>query len=244
MSQEGGVLLRLSYRVLNGLIRARAIVACGDCALILIGAMAATIFIGAATQAADAPFHDKPVSARSLPADNLPPFRMLDDSGHLVPIPDLPPGALHRGAGSPPESTALGPSLAASIQAAERAVKSCGTAGYRVGVAVIDSAGEARAMLTADGSDGSHVFVAMRKALTALAFETPSSQAAEAVQKDHALLSKVKPNMFVMAGAVPIVKKGVTIGAIGVSGAGGMPFGHQDEACAIEALRNLQGLRK
>ena len=190
---------------------------------------------------ADGPFHDAPASSRSLPADNLPPFRMLDDSGNLVPIPPMPPGAgVHRGAGSPPESTAPGPSLAAAIDAARAAVDACRAAGYRVGVAVIDSAGEARAMLTADGSDGSHIFVATRKALTALAFEMPNSSAVDALAKDPSQLSKVKPNMFVMPGAVPIVVNHKTIGAIGVSGAGGSPFGHQDEVCAEAGVQKVQ----
>ena len=191
--------------------------------------------------AADGPFHDAPASPRSLPADNLPPFRMLDDSGRLVPIPPLPPGTgMHRGAGSPPESTTPGPSLNAAIDAARAAVEACGAAGYRVGVSVIDSAGEARAMLTADGSDGSHIFVATRKALTALAFDMPNSSAVDALAKDPALLSKVKPNMFVMAGAVPIIVNHKAIGAIGVSGAGGSPFGHQDEMCAVAGVQKIQ----
>ena len=192
--------------------------------------------------AAEGPFHDKPASPRSLPADNLPPFRMLDDQGNLIPIPPMPPGAkLHGGPGAASESTARGPSLDLALQAARAALESCRGAGYRVGVAVIDSAGEARAMLTADGSDGSHVFVAMRKALTALTFEMPSSKASELIPKDKALLARVKPNMFVMGGALPIVVDHATIGAIGVSGAAGIPFGHQDELCAAEGLNKIEG---
>ena len=195
------------------------------------------ILCGARGWAAEGPFHDKPASPRSLPADNLPPFRMLDDHGNLIPIPPMPPGVeLHGGPGAPPESSARGPSLDLALQAARAAVQSCGAAGFRVGVAVIDSVGEARAMLTADGSDGSHVFVAMRKALTALRFEMPSSKASELIPKNKALLARVKPNMFVMGGAVPIVVDHATIGAIGVSGAAGVPFGHQDELCAAAGL--------
>src|ERR1700676_3358533 len=140
----------------------------------VFAALAATC---TAASAAEGPFHDKPESPRSLPADNLPPFRMLDDKGNLIPIPPLPPGGLHGGPGSPPESTARGPSLELAIEAARTAIESCRAAGFHVGVTVIDSVGEARAMLTADGSDGSHVFVAMRKALTPLAFEMPGPRA-------------------------------------------------------------------
>jgi uncharacterized protein GlcG (DUF336 family) len=201
--------------------------------------------MSAGAWAAQGPFHDKPASPRSLPADNLPPFRMLDDGGNLVPLPVMPPGAgMHRGAGAPPESTAAGPSLVLAVEAANAAIAACNATGYRIGVAVIDSAGEARAMLTANGSDGSHVFVAMRKALTALEFRMPSSEASDAVPKDKALLARVKPNMFVMGGAIPLVRGDTVIGAIGVSGAGGVPFGHQDEVCAAAGLQKIKARLK
>jgi uncharacterized protein GlcG (DUF336 family) len=99
-------------------------------------------------------------------------------------------------------------------------------------------------MITADGADGSHVFVAMRKALTALATEMPSAKAADLVAGDKALLARIKPNMFVMGGALPIVVNRETIGAIGVSGAAGMPFGHQDELCAASGLLKIQNRLK
>jgi uncharacterized protein GlcG (DUF336 family) len=195
-------------------------------------------------QAAIGPFGDKPDSPRSLPADNLPPFRMLDAQGNLVPLPALPPEGLHHGPGAAPESTARGPSLALALEASLAAIESCRSKGYRIGVSVIDSSGEARAMITADGADGSHVFVAMRKALTALAFEMPSAKAADLISSDKALLVRVKPNMFIMGGALPIIVNRETIGAIGVSGAAGMPFGHQDEVCAAVGLLKIQNRLK
>ena len=86
--------------------------------------------------AAESPFHDRPASPRSLPADNLPPFGMLDDNGNLVPRPPMPAGALHRGPGAEAESTAPGPSLSQAIEAARAAVDTCAASGYRVGAAV------------------------------------------------------------------------------------------------------------
>lgn len=207
--------------------------ACGGCLLAAL-----------AMAAADGPFHDKPASPQSLPADNLPPFGMLDSHGKIVPTPVLPAGALHRGPGSAPESTARGPSLKLAIEAAQAAVDSCSAAGYRVGSAVIDSAGEARAMLTADGSDGSHVFVAMRKAEAALVFKMPSSQANQKVPNDPALLARATPSMFVEGGAVPILQGGEVIGAIGVSGAGGAVIGQQDETCASAGLKRIESRLK
>src|SRR5271170_7688397 len=211
-----------------------------NAAAIASGAACVLAALGGGALAAEGPFHDKPASPQSLPADNLPPFRMLDDHGNLIPLPPMPAGGLHRGAGAPPESTARGPSLALAIGAARAAVEFCKAAGFRVGVSVIDSVGEARAMLTADGSDGSHVFVATRKALTALVFEMASSQAGDLVPKDKALLARVTPNMFVMGGALPIIVDHITIGAIGVSGAAGTPPGHQDEVCAAAGLRKIR----
>jgi uncharacterized protein GlcG (DUF336 family) len=213
-------------------------------ALILIGAVSAVDGWSSTARAADNVFHDKPASPQSLPADNLPPFGMLDADGHLVPTPPIPAGGLHRGPGSPPESSARGPSLSQALDAARAAIEACSAAGYRVGATVIDSAGEARAMLTADGSDGSHVFVAMRKALTALQFKMASSRANELVPKDPALLARVTPAMFVEGGALPIMDGHETIGAIGVSGAGGAPIGHQDEVCAAAGLRELEHSRR
>jgi uncharacterized protein GlcG (DUF336 family) len=207
------------------------------------GALGALVLAGGVALAAGNPFfHDAPASPRSLPADNLPPFNMLDEHGALTPMPPIPAGALHRGPGAPPESTARGPGLALATRAAQTAVAACGKAGYRIGVAVIDSVGEARALLTADGSDGSHVFVAMRKAITALEFKATSAQALERVQSDASLLKRVTPAMFVEGGAVPIIVRGDVIGAIGASGAAGEPIGHQDELCAQAGADSVRAL--
>jgi uncharacterized protein GlcG (DUF336 family) len=193
-----------------------------------------------AIAAAAGPFHDQPASVRSLPGDNLPPFEMLDDAGHLVPAPPMPAAALRRGPGSAAESSARGPALDLAIEAARAAVRSCAASGYRIGVTVIDSAGEARAMLSADGADGSHVFVAMRKALAALAFDLPSSALSARIAADQALLARVTPAMFIAGGALPIMAGDQLIGAIGASGAGGAVLGQQDEICALAGLNRIR----
>ena len=211
--------------------------------LVLSFLVASAALLSAAAGHADSPgppFHDKPASPRSLPGDNLPPFAMLDEAGQLIPVPNIPASALHRGPGAPPESSAKGPGLTLAIEAARAAVTACAVAGYRIGATVVDSAGEARAMLTADGSDGSHVFVAMRKAITALAFRMPSSAAQQAILRDKRLLSRVTPAMFVEGGAVPILLNGEPVGAIGASGAAGSPIGHQDELCARAGLKAIE----
>jgi uncharacterized protein GlcG (DUF336 family) len=109
--------------------------------------------------------------------------------------------------------------------------------GFYIGASVIDASGQPRAMIEAEGSDGGHVYVAVRKALVALTFKMPSSKGAEAVQADKALLARVTPNMFVMEGAVPLMVGSEVIGAIGASGAAG---GDQDEVCAIAGLNKIK----
>jgi uncharacterized protein GlcG (DUF336 family) len=182
--------------------------------------------------------NDQPASPRSLPGDNLPPFGMLDEAGHLPPYPPPPPGGFHHGGpGTPVESTAPGPTLELAIVAARAAVHNCTARGYQGAATVIDSAGQARAMLSADGSDGSHVFVAQRKALTALEFKMSSAQARLQVPKEPALVARVKPNMFVQFGAFPITDGKQIIGAIGYSGG-------DDEACAKAGLDAIESKLK
>lgn len=186
------------------------------------------------------PFHEEPSGPRALPGDRLPPFAMLTDTGDLpLDLPPLPPDAHHPEPFGPPESTVPAPGLAEALRAAQAAVDACGQIGFRVGVTVVDSAGEARAMLTADGSDGSHVFVAQRKALVAVAFDRPSSEVSAMLHDPTVDRSRVTLAMFVEGGAVPIRREGRVIGAIGVSGAAGFPIGQRDETCARAGLAAL-----
>lgn len=183
---------------------------------------------------------DKPASPASLPGDTLPPFGMLDSNGKFTPPPQRTPGAVARATRRPPVSI-RGPALDLAIEAARAAVDTCAAGGFYIGASVIDTSGQPRAALEAEGSDGGHVYVAVRKALVALTFKMPSSQAAAAVQTDKALLSRVTPNMFVMEGAVPIKVGREIIGAIGASGAAG---GDQDEVCAIAGLNKIKNRLK
>ena len=128
--------------------------------------------------------------------------------------------------------------LSLAVEAARAAVDTCAAGGYYIGASVIDTSGQPRAMVEAEGSDGGHVYVAVRKALVALTFKMPSSKASEAVAADKALLARVTPNMFVMEGAVPLMAGNEVIGAIGASGAAG---GDQDEVCATAGLKKDQG---
>ena len=183
---------------------------------------------------------DKPASPASLPGDTLPPFGMLDSNGKFTPPPPRPIGGTARATHRPPVSI-RGPALDLAIEAARAAVDTCAAGGFYIGATVIDTSGQPRAAVEAEGSDGGHVYVAVRKALVALTSKMPSSQAAVAVQTDKALLARVTPNMFVMEGAVPLMAGSEIIGAIGASGAAG---GDQDEVCAIAGLNKIKSRLK
>jgi uncharacterized protein GlcG (DUF336 family) len=197
----------------------------------------------AAAAIAESPFHETLSGPRALPSDRMPPFGMLDDAGHLPGPPPLPPGVHLPGPHSPPETTAPSLSMDDAVRAVRAAVNFCSAAGYHTGGAVVDAQGEARAMMNADGADGSHVFVGMRKAEVSVVFGMSSAHARDAIAKEPALLKRVTPAMFVEGGALPIWRFGKLIGAIGVSGAAGTPIGHQDEVCAMAGLRGLRQRR-
>ena len=188
------------------------------------------------------PEDDKPASPRSLPTDNLPPFGMLDDKGHLVPVPS--PAEMARVAGSehppaPARAAAPGPSLDLATKAVRAAVDACAKQGVAIAAAVVDSEGKPRAMMMAEGSMGS-VFVAMRKAVAALTFRIPTSELGAKVQKDPALLARLTPVMFIAGGGLPIWRGKELIGAIGSSGAHGEgPVGQLDEVCARAGLEAI-----
>ena len=181
------------------------------------------------------PAGDKPAGPQSLPGDKLPRFNMLGPDGRLVPMPHFD-GPVHPDAGGAPPPVP-GPDMETALTMARAAIAACAAKGAHVGATVVDSKGEARAMLTGDGADGSFVFVAQRKALTALTFGTTSLEANRRVWSGAEPMSRVTPQMFVMGGAVPIYRDGDLIGAVGVSGAAGPPpYGSEDESCAMAGL--------
>jgi hypothetical protein len=139
---------------------------------------------------------DKPASPASLPGDTLPPFGMLDGSGKLVPQPQSTAVAVTKGNGVAPRRgpvSTRGPKMSLAIEAARTAVEVCAGSGFYIGASVIDTSGQPRAMVESDGSDGGHVYVAVRKALVALTFKMPSSRAGEVVRTDPALLARSRP---------------------------------------------------
>lgn len=204
----------------------------GACGLLIAAALLAAVPAGAVQ--VHIKYLDKNGPPQNLPGDNLPPFGVLDANGKLNLGPPPTPGRPPLGAPHKPESTVAGPKLEVAMAGALAAIAECRRTGAYGAVAVVDTAGDARAMLSADGSDGSHVFVAQRKALVALEFEMPSAKVKDLARAgDPAILARIQPNMFVQFGGYPITSKGKVIGAIGYSGG-------DDEACAMAGLDVIQ----
>ncbi|WP_206243910.1 GlcG/HbpS family heme-binding protein [Novosphingobium terrae] len=125
-----------------------------------------------------------------------------------------------------------GPSLEESLSLARAAMQICATKGYRMGASVIDSAGNIRVALTMPGSGPGRAFTATQKALGALRLGMPTRLARQRLRDDAALRARVTPNMAVFPGGVPILRGGVIIGALALSGA----TAEEDDACAATAL--------
>jgi uncharacterized protein GlcG (DUF336 family) len=133
------------------------------------------------------------------------------------------------------------PPLALSIEAARAAIDFCRALGVAVGVAVVDAAGVMRVGLSADGATPpGRAYGAVPKALTAVAFREPSSAAQKDLRADPSLMSKVKPNMMVNPGGIPLMVGDRLLGAIGVSGTGAQ----QEEACAKAGADKIQSRLK
>lgn len=156
-----------------------------------------------------------------LPGDHPPPpltvmIRPMDPNGPPPPVgPDVP-----------------GPSLEDSLRLARAAMQACAAQGYRMGVSVIDSAGNIRVALSMPGSSPGRVFSATQKALGALRLGMPTLAAQERLRSDPALRAKVTPDMAVFPGGVPIRRGGVVIGAMAASGATSVI----DDGCVRAAL--------
>ena len=137
-----------------------------------------------------------------------------------------PPPGMRR----PPQPLSAGPTVDVALAAAQAAVAAC-TPRFHVGVAVLDSSGEPTLGYTGPGARGSHIYMAERKALTALAFQRPNGEIAALAQSDPAVTAKITgdKNMVTFAGGVPLMSGGKIIGAIGVSGA---EPSSEDEKCA------------
>jgi len=195
------------------------------CPALYAGAIVAALVAAGATRAparaeSTASAGQTPSAAPGrLPGDNPPPRWML-----LKPPPV--PSARHPAPDM--RNEAPGPSLALALEAARAALAACAGKGQQVGVAVIDSSGQPRVALVADGALGGNVYTAVRKGLAALAFAEPTSRVSEQLQTGKVRSAEITRDMVPWAGAIPLRRRGRIIGAIAVSGSASS----HDEACA------------
>jgi uncharacterized protein GlcG (DUF336 family) len=127
-----------------------------------------------------------------------------------------------------------------ALEAAQTAMASCVSKGFKVGVAVADSAGGLRFLLSTDAAGQRGVDGGVRKAMTVVAYKMASGEVEARTKADPALAARITadPKLLARQGGLPIVTKtGQFLGAIGV---GGAPGGDKDEACAAAGLAMIK----
>ncbi|WP_010137760.1 GlcG/HbpS family heme-binding protein [Oceanicola sp. S124] len=112
-----------------------------------------------------------------------------------------------------------------AMEAAQRKAEELDIA---VCIAVLDSGGRLMSFLRMDGSNWASIWGAQGKALTAAATRCRSGQ----IPPTSVVMGRIAEleggNMIYAQGAVPLIREGVLLGAIGVGGASA----DLDEACA------------
>jgi len=115
-------------------------------------------------------------------------------------------------------------------------LESCTHSGYKVSVVIVDNAGIVRASLRGDATNPQTMEFARKKAYTARTRNQTSLEFKALSDKpENAYLLQI-PDVVAVGGGVPIKAGGVTIGAVGVSGA---PGGDKDEVCALAGIAKV-----
>ena len=121
----------------------------------------------------------------------------------------------------PTASQAAGLTLAAASAMIEGAMGESRRAGVALSVAVVDSGGQLVAFERMDGADLVSIGLAQDKAWTALVNRMPTRDLAELVQPGaefYGYESIARGRTIVFAGGMPLVRNGVLVGGVGVSG--------------------------
>lgn len=128
-------------------------------------------------------------------------------------------------------------SLPLAQEAAMAALEQCRKDSYKVAVAVVDRAGQVKAILRDDGTGPHTVDTSRRKAYTSLTFRVSTSELAKRLATNPAAANlKDVTDVIVLGGGLPILSGGEIIGALGV---GGAPGGDKDEACAQVGINKI-----
>ena len=131
-------------------------------------------------------------------------------------------------------------SLDLASRIASATVAACSAGGYNVTAAVVDRAGQLRALYRADNAGPHTVGTAQAKAFTSASARNTTTAMLENSQKNPgaANLGQI-PGFLLLGGGVPVKIGNDTIGAVGV---GGAPGGHLDAQCARTALDKVKDL--
>lgn len=136
--------------------------------------------------------------------------------------------------------------VALALEAAQAAIASCAARGWPATAVVLDAYGEEQVLLRADRPfTVNDTEIGRRKAYTALNGQ-PSSAMMTLMDTNpnaYARAAYINPRITPQAGGVPIKVGGVTIAALGITGAGGtngVRGGVNDEACAAAGVAKIQ----
>ncbi|MCX5717146.1 MAG: heme-binding protein [Nitrospirae bacterium] len=129
-------------------------------------------------------------------------------------------------------------SLTLAYEAATAAMQFCAEKGWNVSVAVVDRAGQLKALLRADGAGPHTIDASRRKAFTSASARNNTSAILENVQKNPGAANlQLIDGFLVLGGGMPIRVGDEVIGAIGV---GGAPGGHLDDQCAEAGINKIR----
>ncbi|HEY1362059.1 MAG TPA: heme-binding protein [Xanthobacteraceae bacterium] len=124
-------------------------------------------------------------------------------------------------------------SMHIALTAAQAAIETCTSQGYRVSATVVGRNGEVLVQIRGDGSPPHTMENSFKKAFTARTFRIPSGDMEERLRKNPQMGAQYLTGFTTGRGALPIKVGEEVIGALGVSGA---PGGEKDEACVKAAL--------
>ncbi len=139
------------------------------------------------------------------------------------------------------EGTAMRPYL--TLETAQTAVDAALEKATEIGVpmiaVVVDDSGTMKAFARQDNAFLGSVTIAEDKAITAVSFQGPTHQLAEAFGSDPVMLASFanRENITLIGGGYPIMQNDTLVGGIGVSGGSA----EQDQECAeagLEAISN------
>ncbi len=131
-------------------------------------------------------------------------------------------------------------SLDLANQIAAATVAACQANGHAVAAAVVDRAGQLRALQRADNAGPHTLASSQAKAYTSASARNNTQAMMEAAQKNPGAANLVHlPGFLLLGGGVPVKVGNEVIGAVGV---GGAPGGHLDEQCALAGLDKVKAL--